>query len=147
MVDIVRANEFTFTPSAFIAAYIEQEEKNSITETTGAGGSLVINPNQVSNLDSTSTGIGALQTTTGPLGFVKDAATSFTNPMSISGQEILGQTTTDTRTTTKTTTTTNNVTNTVVLVLSYGTFRARCADAQDTVVKIYQEVDAYLSSL
>ena len=146
MVHIVRANEFTFTPSAFIAAYIEQEEKNSITETTGAGGSLVINPNQVSNLDSTSTGVGGISTTTGPLGFVKNVD-PFTNPMSISGQEILGQTTTDTRTTTKTTTTTNNVTNTVVLVLSYGTFRARCADAQDTVVKIYQEVDAYLSSL
>jgi hypothetical protein len=155
MVDIVSANEFTFTPSAFLAAYIEQDVTSSITEVTGNGGSLVTNPNTISNLNSASTSIpestGSTlyfnKETTGPMAegfFSGDAALS---SLSLTGTEIVGQTVNDTRTTTKTTTTSAGVNNTVVLVLSYGQFRSKCANAQATVTKIYQEVAAYLNSL
>jgi hypothetical protein len=156
MVDIVSANEFTFTPSAFLAAYIEQDVTSSITEVTGNGGSLVTNPNTISNLNSTSTSLPeGVNTTlyfnkemTGPYG--ADLFSNTDAPMSsisLTGTELVGQTVSDTRTTTKTTTTSAGVNNTVVLVLSYGQFRSKCANAQATVTKIYQEVAAYLNSL
>ena len=162
MVDIVSANEFTFTPSAFLAAYIEQNETTTVTDTTSNGGSLVTNPNTIENFTSEVTNDmkvfspsdGAIlnyndATTTGPLPHIPTLNTAAGSSVSItsSGVEIVGKTISDTRTITKTTQTSTGVSNTVVLILSYGQFRSKCADAQATVTKIYQEVASYLNSL
>ena len=69
MVDIVSANEFTFTPSAFIAAYIEQEERTSVTESTANGGELSTTPNEIGNISLSNTGYtlpGSLVVGSGP---------------------------------------------------------------------------------
>jgi hypothetical protein len=237
MIDLVSANEFTFTPSAFIAAYIEQESKTVVLETTGNSGMLLTQPDDIDNLtSSTVTANDAYSYVSGTLP-VSVPSSSFSLPTSIlvdaqtnqkvtfnqwattniqyttadldpevfndsntlttnqvfpgagafeqlgpqslseltlnmggpsssttrttkglaslpaestvagSFIELVGQKITDTRTTTKTTTTTLGVSNTVVLVLSYGTFKAKCANAQATVTLIYEQVAIYLSSL
>jgi hypothetical protein len=241
MIDLVSANEFTFTPSAFIAAYIEQESKTVVLETTGNSGMLLTQPDDIDNLTSVASNandsyayvsgtlpvsvpnssfslptsilvdaltnqkvtfnqwattniqyqtadldpdyvnssntlttnqafpgpsaLGASYQQLGPqslseltlhMGGPSNSTTKTTKGLAslpaestVAGSfiELVGQKITDTRTTTKTTTTTLGVSNTVVLVLSYGTFKAKCANAQATVTLIYEQVAIYLSSL
>ena len=177
MIDLVTANEFTFTPSAFIAAYIEQDTSNSVSETTTNGGQLSTTPGKnLSDIDTqitSSTTGGGLTTVThsglpmslaGPQNLVSEFYTagqydqvsfatvnggSSGGGTSISGSfvDVLGQTVVDTRSVTKTTTTTSGSSQTVVLVLSYGQFRSKCVSAQSTIALIYTRVAEYLNSL
>lgn len=156
-IDIVTANEFTFTPSAFIAAYIEQTTSTTVSETTSNGGKLETVPLQIENLQgSTDTTVEnvSLGPSTGAI--TTDIATNgifaYRNPQGyaqVTGSfiELVGQEVADSRTATKTVTTTQGVANTVVLVLSYGSYKAKCVDAQATVNLIFQRVSDYLSSL
>jgi len=146
MIDLVTANEFTFTPSAFIAAYIEQLEEASVSETSQNGGSLATDPE------------GTFSSTLTLLEDLTDISVSYSDgkptnvasgALTISGDiaSLVGNTTTDTRTTTKTSATSKGSENTVVLVLSYGQFKAKCANAQATVTLIHTRVADYLNSL
>jgi len=154
MVDIVSANEFTFSPSAFLAAYIEQNQVTTVTDSTVNGGSVITNPNSINSLKGNvppeEAGFEARTlsaATAGTVFFSPNTPTS--NYLSSSGSivDIVGQTLTNNSSVTQTTSTSVGANNTVVLVLSYGQFRAKCADAQATVIKIYQEVAAYLNAL
>lgn len=197
MIDLVTANEFTFTPSAFIAAYIEQGDKTEVTESESRGGTLDTAPKQIGNItvnvpahlgthDVRWQGTSGNITATIPGGsvnyndtlnwgeslspvpnvglFMPTAITTPINPeftktgilgstadgpITASGTilDIVGQIVSDTRTTVKTVTTNKDVANTVILVLSYGQFKAKCADAQSTVTLIYTRVSEYLNSL
>lgn len=177
MIDLVTANEFTFTPSAFIAAYIEQDTSNSVSETTTNGGQLSTTPGKnLSDIDTqiisenngngttTVTHSGLPMSLAGPQvlsSLSETAGTSVQNSFatlnggssgggtSISGSfiDVLGQTVVDTRSVTKTTTTISGSSQTVVLVLSYGQFRSKCVSAQSTVTLIYTRVAEYLNSL
>ena len=157
MIDVVTANEFTFTPSAFIAAYIEQEEKTVVTEDNENGGQLDTTPKTSASLTGSATteyvaNVGTVAVTSPlPTEVSRSGilAVGPGSPVTASGSltELLGQQVIDTRTSTKTTTTTTGVTGTVVLVLSYGQFKAKCANAQATVSSIYTQVAAYLNAL
>lgn len=152
-IDLVVANEFAFTPSAFIAAYIEQSETETIAETTSNGGSLQTVPLQESNIEGRTIADGYAFNKEGILtagmSFYNQTSQPPTTPIALTGSllELVGQGVTDTRTTTKTTTNTKGVANTVVLVLSYGTLKAKCTDAQATISLIYSQVANYLNSL
>lgn len=213
-IDIVTANEFTFTPSAFIAAYIEQEETTTVTDSTTNGGTLNVEPKDISNIsgtplppliagDSTRPRLPSVRVGSGAFDYdapfkkhplsnygvfadigdtvTTEKGTGTTLPTITTGQitalsslsatdtfawgmgilasangnvsasgslaDLIGQITTDTRTTTKTTTTATGAANTVVLVLSYGQFKAKCANAQNTVSAIYSAVSSYLNTL
>jgi hypothetical protein len=197
MIDLVTANEFTFTPSAFIAAYIEQEDVTAVEETETRGGILDTLPKEIDNITvnvpshisghelrwKSASGTATISSdqlsatygnylnwgdnqTTQPLtSIINTTPATFTynpeynktgllgssadGPITVSGSviDIVGQSVSDTRTINKVITTTKGVTNTVVLVLSYGQFRAKCANAQSTVTLIYTRVSEYLNSL
>lgn len=175
MIDLVTANEFTFTPSAFIAAYIEQATTTSVTEETVNSGSISTLPNREIDDITTEASIlfnklnfSGLPIGTTFTGTVKESslaqyevatfvpgATFSPSGYTVAGTltDVLGQNVTDGRSVTKTTTTSSGVVSassvaqTVVLVLSYGQFRANCADAQTTVTLIYTRVAEYLNSL
>jgi hypothetical protein len=191
-IDLVTANEFTFTPSAFIAAYIENtKDEASVIETVVNGGTLTTVPNGentpssahsslITQLLSANKGVAEVAkvagfapvTDTGRVGSGAGTTTSGTNlifqldpvaaagvsgvspgsegPLTVQGAVIdfLGQRVTDTRTTTKTIASSYNLS--VVLVLSYGTFKSPAenrASALDTIDLIYARVAAYLNSL
>jgi len=181
MPDIVQSNEFVFTPSAFVCAYIEQKAPSETIVETSAFGAIDrdIQPKTVSNfLQSESIILGqssqpdALNLPAGQskdlagLNFVSSdnpgglnvSAGSFqsginermVNVASISGsvQDIAGQEYNEAaKTDTKTTVKTIEELATVVLVLTYGEFRAKCSNPQATVNSIYTQVLAYFNSL
>ena len=191
-IDLVTANEFTFTPSAFIAAYIENnKEEFNTTETTVNGGKLktlpgddgvadsnVITaileanklvaeaskvpgfPPEVQTVETTTvapTGIvggiaspGQASTSAAAAGGVSGVSPGATGPLTLNGAvvDLIGQTANDTRTVAKTVTKTYQLS--VVLVLSYGTFKSPALDragALATVAAIHAQVQNYLNSL
>jgi hypothetical protein len=164
MIDLVSANEFAFSPSAFLAAYIEQDTASTTTEVTANSGDVTTTPVNIGSLSGNvaprlefETLSGSGYVGRGPeSGFPVDGGTENTiavgqteNYLRVTGSvsDVVGQTVEDTRSITKTTSTGTGATNTVVLVLSYGSYRGKCANAQATVTKIYQEVANYLNSL
>ena len=165
MIDLVSANEFAFSPSAFLAAYIEQDAASTTTEVTANSGDVTTTPVNIGSLSvnvaprlefetlsgSGYKGSGSTETQFSlPNGSENIIAVGQTeNYLRVTGSvsDVVGQTVEDTRSITKTTSTGTGATNTVVLVLSYGSYRGKCANAQATVTKIYQEVANYLNSL
>jgi hypothetical protein len=181
MPDIVQANEFVFTPSAFVCAYIEQKTPSETVTETNVFGAIDrdIQPKTISNflkkdgLSFTSEDSGVqsnIGETISILGIdntvIASPAGSFlsypsfnriegidermNNVATISGSisDIAGQEYNEAqRTDSKTTVKTVEELATVVLVLSYGEYRAKCSNPQGTVNSIYTQVLAYFNSL
>jgi hypothetical protein len=209
MPDIVQSNEFVFTPSAFICAYIEQKTPSETIVETNAFGAIDrdISPKSIENLLkrsslllSPSSGFSGEEGGTGNSLFganrtvvgkepaiarvdgtfinefgvsvtIKNAAEELTsarpnydpglftiesglkdlgNTIQIAGNatDVVGQEYNEAaKTDTKTTVKTIEELATVVLVLTYGEYRAKCSNPQSTVNSIYTQVLAYFNSL
>jgi len=182
MPDIVQSNEFVFTPSAFVCAYIEQKAPSETIVETSAFGAIDrdIQPKTISNLlkeerlnlveksggdglnlpsgqtksisglnyVSTDSNIGSLVVASGTI--QNGINERMENVASISGtvQDIAGQEYNEAaKTDTKTTVKTIQELATVVLVLTYGEYRAKCSNPQGTVNSIYSQVLGYFNSL
>jgi hypothetical protein len=197
-IDLVTANEFTFTPSAFIAAYIEnnKDEFNTAENTTNGGklktlpgddgsanqttisaiinankelalaakiagfapttisavssGSVTDIPNTGPTVPGTVVTTAAGQASVAAASGVQGVSPGAAGPLVLNGAiiDLVGQTVEDTRTINKTVTKTYQLS--VVLVLSYGTFKSPALDragALATVSAIYAQVQNYLNSL
>ena len=181
MPDIVQANEFVFTPSAFICAYIEQKTPSETVSETNVFGAIDrdTQPKTISdflqegkinlftggqadslNLPSGQTkDLAGLNFVSGDevgvLGITSGASQKginerMLNVATISGSisDIAGQEYNEAqRTDSKTTLKNIEELDSVVLVLSYGEYRAKCSNPQATVNSIYTEVLAYYNSL
>jgi hypothetical protein len=214
MPDIVQSNEFVFTPSAFVCAYIEQKAPSETIVETNAFGAInkSISPQNVdpvtnkssmsftpmsegfsgSSDEKTPGGVfnvnfpgdfvgakekffarvdGIIPTENGANVTIVNTAEQFTpanpnltgdsielksgihdvgNALQLTGDitSLVGvNETAQQRTDSKTTVKTIEELATVVLVLTYGEFRAKCSNPQGTLNSIYTQVLAYFNSL
>jgi hypothetical protein len=129
MYDIAQANEFTFVPSAFVCAYIEQEETSSTSTTsTNSGGKNYTSPPVPPSL---------------PIYGGSSAGPVYQMP-TFDGNVNSPYTDTTANTTSKSEEKNSGLT-TVVLVLTYGTYRSKVANAANTITAIYTQVNNYLT--
>lgn len=157
MIDLVKANEFVFTPSAFIAAYIEQQKRSETIDTVSHGGNVEtvpLYPERVAGSSGVKTVVSNYPNTTDLQAQYSGLTNAFygnieSGVLSVSGNlvDYIGKKTTDTTTTTTSRVTLDGHEATVVLVLTYGTFRAVCSDAQATINSINTGVANYFNSL
>ena len=163
MADLVQANEFVFTPSAFVCAYIEQATPTETVTESSVFGAIDRegSPKSITNLNGSvnfSLDGNLMEYQSSGIVIPSQASQIISNnyppettsPISVSGSlnDLLGFDYNEAgRTDTKTTTKTTAELATVVLVLTYGQFRSKCANPQATVNSIYTQVLAYFNSL
>ena len=153
--DIANVAEFAFTPSAFVCAYIEQEEKSQISDTSSKSGGITQThstatmptgntPSAVTTASVTGVAGSGQPVTVIPL--VTPVASSANSQYNFNWSSADGSNSTadTTSITTSKTDQKNSGLLTVVLVLTSGTFRAKCANANTTITAIYTAVYNYL---
>lgn len=117
MIDLVQAGPFTFCPSLFVAAYVEADQTK--TTTVAATG------------------------TTGAVGTDStQGGTTATHPNQTSAQKALALPNSTASTTTDTVPSGG-----VVLVLSTGSHKAKCANPESVVASIFTAVKSYFEAI